>query len=49
MADLDAGVADRLKSAHPLFLIHVLTALGAPIALLALLAGSRGDWTMLFV
>ena len=48
-ADLDAGVAERLKSAHPLFLIHVLTALGAPIALLALLAGSRGDWSMLFV
>jgi phosphatidylcholine synthase len=48
-ADLESAVAGPLKSAHPLFLIHVLTALGAPIALLALLAGARGDWAMLFV
>ena len=25
------------------------TALGAPVALLALLAGAQGDWAMLFV
>lgn len=31
-----------------LFLIHLLTALGAPIALAALLAGSRGDWGGMF-
>lgn len=48
-ADLESAVAVPLKSAHPLFLIHVLTALGAPIALLALLAGARGDWAMLFI
>jgi phosphatidylcholine synthase len=48
-ADLESAIAMPLKSAHPLFLIHVLTALGAPIALLALLAGAQGDWAMLFV
>ena len=32
----------------PLFAIHVLTALGAPLALFALIAGARGDWPMLF-
>ncbi|ADZ70669.1 CDP-alcohol phosphatidyltransferase family protein [Polymorphum gilvum] len=31
-----------------LFLIHVLTASGAPIALIALLAGARGNWAELF-
>ncbi|KZL17555.1 Phosphatidylcholine synthase [Pseudovibrio axinellae] len=31
-----------------LFLIHVLTALGAPIALLALVAGANGDLPMMF-
>lgn len=49
MADLDAGTPRRLTAGHPLFLIHVLTALGAPVALLALLAGAQGDWAMLFV
>ncbi len=32
----------------PLFLIHVLTASGAPVALIALLYGVRGDWGGLF-
>ncbi|MEH0072662.1 hypothetical protein V6L77_24420 [Pannonibacter sp. Pt2-lr] len=32
-----------------LFLIHVLTASGAPIALAALLAGARGNWQEMFV
>jgi phosphatidylcholine synthase len=49
LVDPQTGVTGRLKSAHPLFLIHVLTALGAPVALLALLAGAQGDWAMLFV
>lgn len=31
-----------------LFLIHMLTALGAPIALVALLAGARGEWGEMF-
>lgn len=31
-----------------LFLIHVLTASGAPIALVALLAGARGNWAEMF-
>ncbi|MBO6756655.1 MAG: phosphatidylcholine synthase [Roseibium sp.] len=31
-----------------LFLIHVLTASGAPIALIALLAGARGSWGEMF-
>ncbi|NVK36266.1 MAG: phosphatidylcholine synthase [Rhodobacteraceae bacterium] len=31
-----------------LFLIHMLTALGAPIALVALLAGARGAWGEMF-
>lgn len=31
-----------------LFLIHLLTASGAPIALIALLAGSRGEWGEMF-
>lgn len=31
-----------------LFLIHLLTASGAPIALIALLAGSRGAWAEMF-
>ncbi len=31
-----------------LFLIHILTASGAPIALVALLAGARGDWAGMF-
>ncbi|WP_417668550.1 CDP-alcohol phosphatidyltransferase family protein [Roseibium sp.] len=31
-----------------LFLIHLLTASGAPIALIALLAGARGEWAEMF-
>lgn len=31
-----------------LFLIHVLTAMGAPIALAALLAGAGGEWASMF-
>ena len=31
------------------FLIHILTACGAVLALFALLAASRGDWTLMFV
>ncbi|MCA1296991.1 CDP-alcohol phosphatidyltransferase family protein [Stappia indica] len=50
MANVDqTGAVARVPSAHPLFLIHVLTALGAPIALLALLAGAQGNWPMLFI
>ncbi|GGB45176.1 phosphatidylcholine synthase [Roseibium aquae] len=37
---------DRREPA--LFLIHLLTASGAPIALIALLAGSRGNWGEMF-
>jgi len=31
-----------------LFLIHMLTALGAPIALVALMAGAQGNWSAMF-
>lgn len=31
------------------FLVHILTATGAALALLALLAASRGDWALMFV
>src|ERR1700760_1206774 len=33
----------------PAFLVHVLTATGAALALLALLAASRGDWPLMFL
>jgi len=31
------------------FLVHILTASGAALALLALLAATRGDWAMMFI
>ena len=49
MAELDAGASRRSKTLQPLFLIHVLTALGAPVALLALLAGAQGNWSTMFI
>ena len=39
---------EKDMSEPALFLIHVLTALGAPIALVALLAGAHGDWPIMF-
>lgn len=40
---------DERPSQEPaLFLIHMLTALGAPVALVALLAGARGAWAEMF-
>ncbi|MXN64614.1 phosphatidylcholine synthase [Stappia sp. GBMRC 2046] len=48
MADGKAQTAEH-GAPGALFLIHVLTALGAPVALLALLAGARGDWGELFI
>lgn len=39
---------DKETREPALFLIHLLTASGAPIALIALLAGSRGEWSEMF-
>lgn len=39
---------DKEAPEPALFLIHVLTASGAPIALVALLAGARGNWAEMF-
>jgi phosphatidylcholine synthase len=33
----------------PAFLVHVLTACGAALALLALIAATRGDWPLMFL
>jgi phosphatidylcholine synthase len=33
----------------PAFLVHVLTACGAALALLALSAATRGDWPLMFL
>lgn len=33
----------------PAFLVHILTASGAALALLALLAATRGDWALMFI
>ncbi len=42
-------VTNHKESREPaLFLIHLLTASGAPIALIALLAGSQGNWEEMF-
>lgn len=48
MAKSKAETAEHSSAPTALFLIHVLTALGAPVALLALLAGARGEWGLLF-
>ncbi|MDD7908795.1 phosphatidylcholine synthase [Pseudovibrio exalbescens] len=37
------------KSENKLFIIHLFTALGAPLALLALIAGAQGDLAMMFL
>ncbi|MBD8875988.1 CDP-alcohol phosphatidyltransferase family protein [Roseibium polysiphoniae] len=39
---------DKEAPEPALFLIHILTASGAPIALVALLAGARGNWAEMF-
>lgn len=39
---------DKHRAEPALFLIHILTASGAPIALIALLAGARGNWQEMF-
>lgn len=39
---------ERTPQEPALFLIHMLTALGAPVALVALLAGARGAWAEMF-
>ncbi|WP_417683845.1 CDP-alcohol phosphatidyltransferase family protein [Roseibium sp.] len=39
---------DKEAPEPALFLIHILTASGAPIALIALLAGARGNWAEMF-
>ncbi|WP_068312652.1 CDP-alcohol phosphatidyltransferase family protein [Polycladidibacter hongkongensis] len=40
--------ANNGKSDRSLFLIHLLTAVGAPLALLALIAGANGDLAQMF-
>lgn len=37
------------KPEHKLFIIHLFTALGAPLALLALIEGAQGDLGMMFL
>lgn len=39
---------ERSPQEPALFLIHMLTALGAPVALVALLAGAKGAWGEMF-
>ncbi|MEP1930367.1 MAG: CDP-alcohol phosphatidyltransferase family protein [Roseibium sp.] len=45
MTDITPGKEARQPA---LFLIHILTASGAPIALVALLAGAQGNWDEMF-
>ncbi|MBO6508452.1 MAG: phosphatidylcholine synthase, partial [Roseibium sp.] len=45
MTDLTPG---KEAPEPALFLIHMLTASGAPIALVALLAGAQGNWAGMF-
>ncbi len=45
MADITPG---KERTEPALFLIHILTASGAPIALVALLAGARENWAEMF-
>lgn len=48
MAKTKVELEEQSNVPSALFLIHILTALGAPVALLALLAGARGEWEILF-
>lgn len=45
MTDVTPG---KVAPEPALFLIHILTASGAPIALIALLAGAQGKWDEMF-